>query len=267
MNYKKTLSIAIIFSVIIHIIFFVMFYLSHKKSDKDIDSEPIEVSLIPKENKSNQLQEYFNDNLTDDEETTLEHDRSSAKKNNTDNNISSVNESNTLNKKINENINKPKTNIQEKHEDIDEKNDNNDILDLSGIFNTKDITDKIAMNKPPQKEGEDSASYNEFEEKYASYFSKFRRRVYQLWRYPQTSVRKGEHGIVKVSFSILKDGSIVNIKMISSSGYPDLDREVMRVLRNIGKIPLPKSYNLEQLNVDEANFIYTIGGSVIRYLN
>ena len=48
--------------------------------------------------------------------------------------------------------------------DIEEKNDNDDILDLSGIFNTKDITDKIAMNKPPQKEGEDSASYNEFEE-------------------------------------------------------------------------------------------------------
>ena len=117
-----------------------------------------------------------------------------------------------------------------------------------------------------QPKGEDTASYNKFEERYASYFFKFKQRVYQLWDYPAQSVARGESGVVKMTFSILKDGSIVNIRMIESSGYPNLDREVMRVLKNMGKVPLPESYELNQLNIDEAYFIYTIGDDLYKYL-
>lgn len=249
MKYRNTLFIAIIISIILHIGLLFLFYISHTKSDKDKSSEPIEVSLIPKEEPKNDLRQEekpFDDSVTDDEETTLDHNMIGGKQQGQD-----------------------KNNITDKNiiKDTKEYESKDELFDLSGIFNTKEITDRIAKNKPPQKEGEDTASYNEFEEKYASYFSKFRRRVYQLWRYPQSSAQRGEQGIVKVSFSILKDGSVVNIRMIKSSGYPELDREVMRVLKNIGKIPLPKSYNLEQLNIDEANFIYSIDGSIIRYIN
>ena len=54
--------------------------------------------------------------------------------------------------------------------------------------------------------------------------------------------------------------------MLQSSGYSNLDREVMRVLKNMGKIPLPESYELEQLNVEEAFFIYSMGDDTYRYL-
>ena len=54
--------------------------------------------------------------------------------------------------------------------------------------------------------------------------------------------------------------------MLESSGYPNLDREVMRVIKNMAKVPLPESYELNQLNVEEAYFIYSIGGGYGRFL-
>ena len=45
------------------------------------------------------------------------------------------------------------------------------------------FTKWIANAEKEQPKGEDSASYNVFEERYASYFAKFRRRVYQLFDY------------------------------------------------------------------------------------
>lgn len=133
------------------------------------------------------------------------------------------------------------------------------VPNIAGLMDTKDVVERIANKKKEQPKGQDTASYNKFEGKYASYFAKFKNSVYQIWDYPAQSVMKGETGTVRVSFSILKDGSIVNIKLLRSSGYPALDREVMRVLKNMRPTPLPSSYELEQLNVDDANFIYTIG--------
>lgn len=130
---------------------------------------------------------------------------------------------------------------------------------IAGLHDTRDIIERIANQKKEQPEGQDSASYEKFEGKYASYFAKFKNSVYQVWQYPNVSIANRETGVVQVSFSILKDGSIVNIKVLRTSGYPALDREVMRVLKTMRQTPLPSSYNLEQLNIDDANFIYTIG--------
>lgn len=130
---------------------------------------------------------------------------------------------------------------------------------IAGLMDTKDVIERIANQKKEQPPGQDTASYNKFEGKYASYFAKFKSSVYQVWNYPMESIMNRETGVVQVSFSILKDGSIVNIKVLRTSGYPALDREVMRVLKSMRQTPLPSSYNLEQLNIDDANFIYTIG--------
>jgi protein TonB len=41
--------------------------------------------------------------------------------------------------------------------------------------------------------------------------------------YPPTSRRLGEHGTVILRLHVLEDGSIADVRIDKSSGYPDLD--------------------------------------------
>lgn len=131
---------------------------------------------------------------------------------------------------------------------------------LAKILNPKDIINDIA-NKRENKE--DEINFNKFEVKYTSYFYKFRRQLYNVWKYPQDSIIKGEQGTVRIKFSILKDGTITNINVVSGSGYSSLDRVAVDALKSMGKVPLPDSFGLNILNVD-GYFIYSIGNVWIR---
>ena len=117
------------------------------------------------------------------------------------------------------------------------------------------------LQSPP---GEDSVSFNNMSVKYDSYFYKFSRALYGVWRYPPDAAKRGESGIVRVTFAINKDGSITDVNMIESSGYPALDREVMRTLRNMPKVELPESYELNVLHVN-GYFIYSLTGEYRLY--
>ncbi len=296
MQSKWLFPAAIAVSLLIHLCFLLFLHLSpDQEKDKNAEDEPVEVSLIPKEKppvpepvpRSERAVPIPEPPETDPEETTLEHDLPGGRTKGEDKPKETPKPAprptpkpvpapkpvpgtagKPAPKPAEPAVEEPKFGSEEtlpvKEPEITREPESE--RDVSGLFNTRDITDRIANSKPELPKGEDTASYNAFEQKYASYFGKFRRRIYQLWQYPRNAAMRGESGVVGVTFSILKDGSVVNIKMTRSSGYPELDREVMRVLKNVGKIPLPSSYELDQLNVDEASFIYTIGGGYGRYI-
>lgn len=130
---------------------------------------------------------------------------------------------------------------------------------LKSILNPKDIiNDIISKNPEGNKKGEDDVNFNSMKFKYSSYFHKFKIRLYNVWTYPDSSILKGEEGTVRIKFSILKDGTITGIKVISSSGYPDLDRSALNALKNMGKVPLSDSFDINVLNVD-GYFSYNLG--------
>ncbi len=268
MKLKEPIYKAVVISIILHLLIFVFvkFLPENKEKDKSGDDNPVEISVIPK---STLDKEPVPENveeleaLSDAEDTTLDHNKPGGKNKGKQTREDGSGGHKSVVKKPDVNITPPK--IEDSiPKELNKEDD--DLPENINLFNNDNILDGILNEKKIPPKGEDTASYNKFEEKYASYFAKFRRRVYQLWQYPSVSIAKGEKGVVKVSFSILKDGSIVNIRMIESSGYSNLDREVMRVLKNMGKIPLPSSYELNQLNIDEAYFIYSIGDETYRYL-
>lgn len=133
---------------------------------------------------------------------------------------------------------------------------------IAKILNPKDVIGKYGEKEKEQKKGEDSVNFNSMKVKYSSYFYKFRRNLYQVWNYPEQSVRNNEQGRVRIKFTINKDGSVENIKVVSSSGYPDLDRAAMDALHEMGKVPFGDSFDLERINVD-GYFQYEIGGKYI----
>lgn len=262
MKSYKLLAITLFLSLLLHIliIYFIKFSHEEQNVDKHLKGQPVEIDVIEKE-KAGQSP-YSTEPETDDKETTLEHDVSGGKSGGISD--GSNQNSSALHRDMpTHDIIPPKI---ENKQDVESTNEKETTGNKLNLYDNKEIIDRIANTKKEQPKGEDSASYNVFEEKYASYFAKFRRRIYQLWEYPASSIQRGETGVVKLSFSILKDGSIINIRMLESSGYSNLDREVMRVIKNMGKVPLPDSYKLNQLNINEAYFIYSIGNGYGRFL-
>jgi len=245
----------IVISILIHFVVIFVYKLSEQEDDKK-EKNYTEVEYLPNEEQQQAdmplqtIPRELLEPIDDDRETTLDHDLLTTDKK------GKANDSTDL---FDENI------FSQKEESIDKTADLATIY-RPDLFNTKEITERIARKRSIDTTGEDTASYNKFEEKYASYFGKFRRRIYQIWTYPQEAISRGETGVVAVRFSILKDGSIVNIKMLKSSGYHSLDREVMRVLKSFGKLPLPKSYKLNQLNVEEAYFFYNSNEDINRWI-
>ncbi len=249
--------VALVVSLALHI--FLVYAIVFKNEENTNRGEPIEVSVIPKEKKEDaDIPPLTPAPVPDfippppDAETTMDEDVNTSP-----------------NAEMNEEIQLPKQPVvpDVAEEDIETDVDvDTYIEDRKQLADARDIIERIARQKPPEKPGEDSASYSVFEERYASYFTKFKARVYQVWKYPNDAIAKGQTGVVNVEFDILKDGRIVNVRLKQSSGYPTLDREVMRVLKTMGTVPLPQSYNLEQLNVDDAYFIYTLDGTLDRLL-
>lgn len=263
MKSNKLLAITLFLSLLLHIliIFFVKFASEELNAENHPKGEPVEIEVIPKGETGNHP--YYTEPETDDTETTLDHNEHGGKSGGTsDGSIQGGGAASSKDLPEND-IVPPRVQNKQEQSTLEQETTSEHKLNL---YDHKDIIDRIANAKKEQPKGEDSASYNVFEERYASYFAKFSRRIYQLWEYPTASIQRGETGVVKLSFSILKDGSIVNIRMLETSGYPNLDREVMRVIKNMGKVPLPESYELNQLNVEEAYFIYSIGGGYGRFL-
>ena len=128
----------------------------------------------------------------------------------------------------------------------------------------RDIIRDYLNNTPLLPPGEDLVSFRNMRDKYDSYFYRFSRSLYAEWRYPPAAAARGESGVVRGSFTILPDGKITNLNMIQSSGYPELDREVMRTLRSMAPVSLPPAYELEQLHVN-GFFIYSLTGEYRLY--
>lgn len=106
---------------------------------------------------------------------------------------------------------------------------------------------------------EDTVDLNTVEFRYFSYFAKLKEKIEQVWNYPEASRLNGEQGSLFLVFTIRRDGSIEDVKLINPSGYARLDDEAVRAIRIASPFsPFPKSWvGLERLNI-RAEFRYEI---------
>lgn len=52
-------------------------------------------------------------------------------------------------------------------------------------------------------------------------------------RYPEEAMENGEEGKVYLQFTVTKDGAAENIRIVRSSGHPELDAEALVVVSNM----------------------------------
>ncbi|HXQ82868.1 MAG TPA: energy transducer TonB [Xanthobacteraceae bacterium] len=59
----------------------------------------------------------------------------------------------------------------------------------------------------------------------------------QYKRYPSEAQSRGEEGVVLLSFSVDRDGHVLERHVLHSSGYPALDEEVMSMIQRAEPLP------------------------------
>jgi len=83
-----------------------------------------------------------------------------------------------------------------------------------------------------------------------NYVGQVRRSVLGAKRYPEASRRAGRQGTLKVQFTILKDGQVGNVRLLTETPYPNLNREAMAAVERAAPFAgIPDSIMQESLKV------------------
>lgn len=114
--------------------------------------------------------------------------------------------------------------------------------------------------KPANSDGgrEDTVDLGSGDVRYASYLNKIKKKILQIWKYPQKAYEKNEEGVVVVKMTIAASGILAQTSLLSSSGSLLLDEDAIDVVRGAAPFePLPARYSLSRLHI-VASFNYRL---------
>jgi len=126
--------------------------------------------------------------------------------------------------------------------------------DISKLFPTPGKMAKLEESyrkkyAPELEEGE-TKFLNTDDILFGSFLRRFETAVYGVWRYPQEAARQGIEGVTPVRITFNRKGEIEHIELLESSGSKILDEEVVRTLRQIGRIgSFPRGYTKDTFNL------------------
>ena len=113
------------------------------------------------------------------------------------------------------------------------------------------------------KDGE-ASFLNTDDIQFGSFMRRLETAVYGVWRYPEAALARGIEGTTPVRITFNREGEIVHVDLLQTSGSRILDDEVIRALKQLGPIgSLPRGYKNDTFKLI-AFFHYGIGGSRLR---
>jgi TonB family protein len=111
---------------------------------------------------------------------------------------------------------------------------------------------------PAHFDTEATVSLDSQELKYVSYLSKIKKKIEPLWQYPEKAQAIGLQGKLALYFSIVRDGRLDRLELLSSSGHSLLDEQALKAIRGAAPYyPLPDRLHISRLNI-HATFEYRI---------
>jgi protein TonB len=125
---------------------------------------------------------------------------------------------------------------------------------------------KKAEPLKPQIEGkttsneylEKTVALDSNDDRYISYLRKIKKKIENIWTYPQKAYEQREEGVAVVKFSIAKSGALLDPVIMTSSGSKLLDGETIGTIKAAAPYePLPRHFNLLRLNI-VAEFQYRL---------
>jgi len=121
--------------------------------------------------------------------------------------------------------------------------------------------EKYAPQNPQAEEKEElnddePISLDTREAKYASYFSRIKQQIQRVWVYPSQGTKRTLSGELTLKFEISKDGNLLSLRLINSSGSNILDANAVKAVRGAAPYyPFPITINKKKLSI-LATFVY-----------
>ncbi len=122
--------------------------------------------------------------------------------------------------------------------------------------------EKYALQDPPIEEGEGLDSDEPIpldtkEKKYVSYFGRIKQQIQRAWIYPIQGTKKRLSGEVTLRFEISKDGNLLDLRLINSSGADVLDINAIKAVKEAAPYyPFPQTISKKKLSI-LATFVYS----------
>ena len=119
-----------------------------------------------------------------------------------------------------------------------------------------DISETKEESGPPPTLDEDTISLDTKDKRYVSYARLIKGRIGSQWRYPSAARDRLIEGQLMLLFSLVKEGEVIEIKLLDPSGYKVLDEEAIRAVRAAAPFPpFPDHVTVKRLNI-QASFDY-----------
>ncbi|MEE9258852.1 MAG: TonB family protein [Nitrospinaceae bacterium] len=108
-----------------------------------------------------------------------------------------------------------------------------------------------------ESDDDEPVSLDTTETKYASYFARIKHQIERVWSYPLDAARKGLSGELTISFKISKDGNLLGVQRVATSGHEILDLAAVKAVKEAAPFyPFPLTIKKDKLSI-LATFIYT----------
>jgi protein TonB len=112
--------------------------------------------------------------------------------------------------------------------------------------------------KSENEETEETISLDTKDKRYLTYTTLIKEKILRNWQYPAEAKESLMEGKVQLLFSIAKNGELVDIKILDSSGYQILDQEGLRAIQATAPFPsFPDQISVSKLHI-KANLDYRL---------
>jgi protein TonB len=128
----------------------------------------------------------------------------------------------------------------------------------------KETIEKYARKEPSKGTGEKKGlTFQAPELKHRGYMRMLKDKIEHAWKYPGEAAARGISGDLYIAFTIRKDGSIRESKLIRTSGHRDLDEAALKALEDAAPFwPLPDDWQGDTLTIT-GHFIYFFGSAYV----
>ncbi|MBI1912372.1 MAG: energy transducer TonB [Deltaproteobacteria bacterium] len=118
-----------------------------------------------------------------------------------------------------------------------------------------ELTRQYESDAPKGEKGK-TLQLNTSESRYQKYLLNMRDRILRKWDYPLLAAQNGWHGVLRIDFVIKKDGTLGDVKLLKSSGYPVLDDAAITAIKLAEPFPpFPDNFDIEEISI-KGNFEY-----------
>ena len=132
------------------------------------------------------------------------------------------------------------------------------VLEFPRPTNAQEMTVQYPFTFRPVQDDSGPIDLGSPNQKYQAYLKGVRRSIGKTWLYPADAAKLGIQGTVRLMFTINKDGTPTDIKVVQSSNHIVLDNTTVDAIKKVGKFPpLPPELKKEKLQI-ASNFIYRL---------